>query len=210
MTDQTSENQIQHRKTALRSSVQLVLAAMTSPMRHGASHAACQRLMGLDQFRHASTVMLYMPMSTEVDLSPVALRCFQIGKTVCVPKVVGHEIIPIEVTNFDVADMDLDGCGVRTPRCGQPVPPNLFDLVVVPGLAFDPMCRRLGRGGGYYDRFLPRLRKNTAAVGIAYDVQIVEEVPALPHDVTMDIVVTERRLIHAATGHARIRGGVSP
>jgi 5-formyltetrahydrofolate cyclo-ligase len=205
MEDSTPDNSSPTEKAALRSSIKLALAAMRPEERHEASISACQRLMGLDEFRRAGAVMLYMPMTTEVDLSSIALRCIQSGKTVCVPKVVGTDLRPVEITRFDVADMDVDHHGVRTPRDGQPVPVNLLDLVVVPGLAFDSGGRRLGRGGGIYDRFLVRLRRSTITIGIAYDTQIVETVPAAPHDINVHLVVTERRVIQV-TPTARARG----
>lgn len=210
MSTPTSDNQADAAKKALRASVKLAVAAMSDDARRVASSAACQRLMGLDAFRHASTVMIYMPLPSEVDLCPVALRCFQEGKTVCVPRIVGHDLVPIEIAGLDVAAMDVDGCGVRTPRQGQPVLLDLLDLVVVPGLAFDASGQRLGRGGGYYDRFLSRLRRSTVTVGIGYDVQVVERVPSLPHDVPVAMVVTERRLIRASAASLPGRSGAAP
>jgi len=68
----------------------------------------------------------------------------------------------------------------------------------VPGVAFDASCRRLGRGRGHYDATLARLRHGTARVGLAFDEQVVDRVPAEPHDVPLDMVVTGSRLLHAA------------
>ena len=69
--------------------------------------------------------------------------------------------------------------------------PVLLDLVVVPGLAFRPDGRRLGQGGGHYDRFLPRLRPDCRTVGAAFAEQLVADVPTEPHDVRLDLVVTD-------------------
>ncbi len=180
------------------------IAAMGEEARREASAAACAHLAGLDAFRHASVVMLYMPLSTEVDLTPAAIRCFQTGKTVCVPAVNWRQkdMDPIEVTSFDDELMDVDERGIRTPRQGAPVVPGVIDLVVVPGLAFDARGNRLGRGGGFYDRFLRRLRRSATTVGLAFDVQIVDEVPADDRDCRVDFVVTERRATPAGTSRA--------
>ena len=90
--------------------------------------------------------------------------------------------------------MEIDEHGLRTPRDGQPLPPIAIDLVVVPALAFDTTGNRLGRGGGYYDRFLSRLRRAATTVGLAFDVQIVDELPVDERDVRVEVVVTDRRV----------------
>jgi 5-formyltetrahydrofolate cyclo-ligase len=150
-------------KIDIRSRMRDALAAMDDGSRHDASATACSHLTSLDAFRHASVVMLYMPVVNEVDLTSAALRCFRMDKTVCVD--------PVEVTSFDDEVMDTDENGERTPRSGAPLLPTMVDLVVVPGLAFDPQGHRLSRGVGYYDRFLGRLRRSATTVGLAFDVQ---------------------------------------
>ncbi len=192
-------------KAEIRRAVLAKLAAMSDKQRHDGSAAACSRLTALEVFQHASVVMLYMPLASEVDLTPVAIRCFQTGKTVCVPLVdwKRRDMEPVEVTSFDDHVMEVDEHGLRMPRGGAPIPPNLLDLVVVPGLAFDAHGHRLGRGGGYYDRFLGRLRRTAATVGLGFDVQITDEVPVNDGDVSVDIVVTDRRVTHARGSRTR-------
>lgn len=193
------------RKSDLRTKMRAVLQAMDETYRHEASAAACSRVMAIDAFRHASTVMLYMPLATEVDLTPLAIRCFQQRQTVCVPLVdwKRRDMEPVEVSSFDDDVMDVDEHGIRRPREGAPVPPNCVDLIVVPGLAFDAEGRRLGRGAGYYDRFLTRLRRGAMVVGLAFDGQVVGEVPVDQGDVPMHAVVTERRVAFARGSRAR-------
>jgi len=194
MSDEQSEN-----KAAIRDQVKAKLAAMTSQQQHYASVAACKRLAELNQFQDASIVMLYMPMSNEVDLTPTAIRCFQAGKTVCVPRVDWHrkDMNAVEVHSFDDHIMELDEHGLRMPRDGAPIPTNLIDLVVVPGLAFDAHGHRLGRGGGYYDRFLSRLKRSATSIGLAFDVQMIDLVPINDDDISVKVVVTDRRVTNA-------------
>ncbi|MHC4429114.1 MAG: 5-formyltetrahydrofolate cyclo-ligase [Planctomycetota bacterium] len=192
-------------KIDIRSRMRDALAAMDDRARHDASAAACSHLTSLDAFRHASVVMLYMPVANEVDLTSAALRCFRMGKTVCVPRVdwKRKDLDPVEVTSFDDEVMDTDENGERTPRSGAPLLPTMVDLVVVPGLAFDPLGHRLSRGVGYYDRFLGRLRRSATTVGLAFEVQIIESVPANEWDMSVDIVVTDRRVTHVARARSR-------
>ncbi len=184
------------KKEDLRARMRETLSGLDDVFRHNASAAACGNLIKLDAFRHASVVMLYMPLADEVDLTPAAIRCFATGKTVCVPRVdwKRSDMEAVEITSFDDEVMDVDAHGIRTPREGTPLLPKLIDLIVVPGLAFDPTGNRLGRGGGYYDRFLGRLRRSATTVGIAFDMQVINAVPADDRDRAVEIVVTERRV----------------
>ena len=183
-------------KRAVRATMRGRLASLGEDERRRASGAACARVMNLDAFRQASTVMLYMPLATEVDTTPLAIRCFQTGKIVCVPRVdwKRRDMHAVDARSFDDNFMEIDEHGLRTPREGQLIPPSMIDLVVVPALAFDTAGNRLGRGGGFYDRFLSRLRRSATSIGLAFDVQITDRLPVDDLDVRVDGVVTDRRV----------------
>jgi len=186
---------IDESKRTLRGAMRKVLAAISPENRHEQSIQACRRLIALPDVQRSSMVMLYMPLPSEVDLTPAAVRCFQMGQTVCVPTVdwTRQEMTATEVTSFDDEAMDVDERGLRTPTAGRPIPAESIDVVVVPGLAFDTEGWRLGRGGGYYDKFLERIGKRTRLIGLGFDEQIVEQVPHDAHDIRMQTVVTDRR-----------------
>lgn len=191
-------------KARIRAEIKQRLAGMDDANLRAASVQACARLTMLEAFRHSNVLMLYMPLPGEVDLTPLALRCFQSGKAVCVPKVdwARRDMTPVEVTSFDDRVMETDEHGVRVPRDGRPVSPSLIDMVIVPGLAFDANGHRLGRGGGYYDRFLARLRQSTTKLALAFDTQMIDEVPMSVTDVAVDIVVTDRRVTHVQSSRS--------
>jgi len=184
-------------KTVLRTEVRGHVRAIDPRERAEASDLACRRLAELPAWSRAATIMLYVPLRSEVDTTPLALECFREGRTVCVPRVDWDrgEMHPVETTSFEDEALVTDERNLRTPTAGRPVVPASIDLVVVPGLAFDPDGGRLGRGGGFYDRFLARTDQRTLRIGIAFDAQIVPLVPREPHDVLMDAVVTDRRLL---------------
>ena len=187
-------------KSGIRASMRAMLAAMTDEQRHLGSAAACSRLCKLEVFHDAAVSMLYMPLPDEIDLTPVAIGCFQMGKTVCVPRVdwKRRDMIAVEATSFDDQFMEIDEHGLRVPREGRPVPTTMIDLVVVPGLTFDTQGHRLGRGGGFYDRFLSRLRRSATTIGLAFDGQIIDRVPVNDRDIAVEIIVTDRRTVHAS------------
>ena len=75
-------------------------------------------------------------------------------------------------------------------KCIREVPYESIDLVIVPGLAFDRQGNRLGRGAGYYDKFLAKLPKETPRIGLAFDFQVLKDLPTLSHDISVDKVVS--------------------
>jgi len=192
-------------KAEIRARMRATLSAMTDSDRQGASSIACSKLTALEQFDRAGIVMLYLPLPKEVDVTTAVLRCFRQGQTVCVPRVdwKRKDMESVEITSLDDRILDTDEHGVRTPRTGNVIQPGVIDLVVVPGLAFDPHGHRLGRGQGYYDRFLARLRPTATTVGLAFDSQIVDAVPINERDRAVDIVVTDRRVTFSRGGVRR-------
>ena len=185
-------------KDAIRAAMRAQFSASDGDDRAARSTSICQRLISSRVFEDAMTVMLYMPMRSEVDVIGVALEAFRRGKTVCLPRVEpGRDTMSVVATrSFDNDEMHPDAAGVRSPRGGARVPEAAIDLVVVPGVAFDLNGGRLGRGGGFYDRFLSSLPTTTATIGICFDWQIVDVVPADSRDTPVHAVVTDRRVAH--------------
>ena len=173
------------------------LATLTAAQRAEWSTAACTRLIRSVAFARASRVMLYMPMRSEVDVISVALEAFRLGKSVCVPRVDDSRknMNAVDITSFDDESMGSDSLGVRAPKVGQEIPHEEIDLVIVPGVAFDMHGFRLGRGGGYYDRYLARFSRGTATIGVCFDIQFVEEIPTEPTDIAVHAVVSDRRAV---------------
>jgi len=141
-------------KKSLRATLRQQLREMDPEALASRSAVACARLCQTEAFERAGALMIFLPLAGEVDAQSLAMRAWQTGKTVTVPRV-GHEqrhMIPVEIRSLG-EPMQADQFGVRTPVNGQPIPPDMLDLVIVPGLGFDTDGHRLGRGGGFYDRF---------------------------------------------------------
>jgi len=116
------------------------------------------------------------------------------GKRVVLPKVKGKELALFEIKKFDT-DVSAGAWGIPEPREQSPAALESVDLIIVPGLAFDERGNRLGYGAGFYDKLLAAFTKTTAA--LAYEAQVVPEVPAAKHDVPIQKIVTEKRIITA-------------
>jgi 5-formyltetrahydrofolate cyclo-ligase len=184
-------------KRALRKEMLATLAAMSAETVATKSRQACRRLVGLEEFRSASTVMIYLPMPREVDTSPLALAAWQDSKTVVAPRVFWgqHHMIPVLCQSLDDRDLAPGQFGVREPLEGEPWPLEEIDLVVTPALAFDRRGHRLGRGGGFYDRFLASPLLKAAACGLGFAEQVVDELPAGDNDHPLDLLVTDQDVL---------------
>jgi 5-formyltetrahydrofolate cyclo-ligase len=187
-------------KSALRRQLRDQLAAMPEGERHQKSLSACSFVATSPEFAAARVVMLYLSMPTEVDTSPLALKCWQAGKTVVVPKVSWDQrrMLPVEISSL-TDHVTTSGPGVREPIGGKPVPVDLIDLVVVPGLGFSEKGYRIGRGMGFYDRFLAQGEFIGISCGLAFDEQIVVDLPVLDHDIPLSMLVTDRGVRRFAT-----------
>lgn len=153
------------------------------------SHISVSRM-----FLEGKVIMGYLAMNTEVQIDKVLQLALSSAKIVCVPKIVDKQgtMEAVKITSLD--KMNKDDYGIRTPAepC-EVINPADIDVVLVPGLAFTSEGGRLGRGKGYYDRFLPLCTKaKTMAVG--YEFQVVNELPLNGHDVKINYLVTEKAL----------------
>ncbi len=185
-------------KNEIRALMRERLGATTTDERAACSREICARLSSSRAFIDASTVMLYMPMRSEVDVIAVALEAFRLGKTICLPRVEtgGDTMSAVAARTFDNDSMQPDAMGVRSPRDGPRIPDSAIDLVIVPGIAFDLRGGRLGRGGGFYDRFLAQLPQVRPTIGVCFDWQVVDSIPCDALDTPVKAVVTDRRTAH--------------
>lgn len=137
-------------------------------------------------FRAANTVLLYHSLKDEVDTHDF-IRKWSNKKQILLPVVVGNELELRLYTGPE--DMQISNYGIEEPMGEAYTDYESIDFIVVPGVAFDQKGNRLGRGKGYYDRLLPHIPSAYKA-GICFPFQLVEEVPAEPHDIRMDIIIT--------------------
>lgn len=184
-------------KRALRLRTLAARDALTPDVRASASQAIADRIAQLPAFAVARTVLLTLPYRSEWDTTLLVGVALAAGKTVAVPRVeIASRMLALHAIGDPVRDVVRGHRGLPEPKPTCPsVAPAAIDFVLVPGVAFDPAGRRLGYGGGYYDRLLPLIAQAVPRIAGAFDVQIVATVPAAPHDLAVDAVVTETRAI---------------
>lgn len=155
-----------------------------------------RRLLGFPEFLAARAVMSYVDMRTEVRTGAILDAAWRMGKRLYVPWCApGYDILPYCIEGRE--ELEPGTFGVLEPAGSVRAAPERLgriedlDLIVVPGLAFDPQGRRIGYGKGYYDNFLRRATARTLVVALAYQCQLAERVPATGHDIPVDLVLTE-------------------
>jgi len=176
-------------KKDLRARAQARRDAMGDAAREAAGAAIARALENFAAFGAAKVVLAFMAMRGEVDLLPLMGRHAE--KAWGIPRIVRSPEPHIVFHNFDPQRLVMHAFGMFEPseRLLQ-IEPGTVDLVLVPGLAFSPGGHRLGYGGGYYDRYLPTAER-AIRVGIAYRVQVVEDIPYHAADQKMHYLVTE-------------------
>lgn len=223
-----------NRKGLLRNTMRKTLKSLPEENIQRQSVATCQRVLALDGVQQAKGVCTYLSMPTELQTAPLLTGLFNerymvvsqhsvVGednaRAVFVPKVLGEDRLNMVVLPVMGGSAEIDSYPRNKWNIPEPEVPielttdelwelavPLVDVVVVPGLAFDTACRRLGRGRGYYDTFLETLMGKRDSlglpppltIGVCLEEQIVPEVPAAPHDRVLDAVVTSEATFRRA------------
>jgi len=194
--DHAHESDLERRKAECRGSIRKKLSGFAS-RREAVSEAIVDSFVGSEYWIPDSVVMAYLALPGEVDLDGLWER--EPRPTLGVPRIeIGDPHMAVCAIGQPPADTEPGPMGVRTPRDGAPeIEPDSIRAVLVPGLGFDESGNRLGRGGGYYDRFLAavgRLAPDVAFIGVCWSEQVAQTVPAGPLDVSVHMLLTEHGL----------------
>jgi 5-formyltetrahydrofolate cyclo-ligase len=184
----------QERKRELRRKFLKKLKSHKEDERLQKSSRIARKLFLLKEYARAKTVLFYLSFDGEVDTVRMIKKSIEQGKRVAVPAIrkETRELVPSVLKDYDT-ELARGPYGTHHPKEEyiRPIPLETLDLVVVPGLAFDEAGNRLGRGLGYYDRFLRRLPKNIPTVGLAFNFQMVSDFfPLEPHDCSVSKVLS--------------------
>jgi 5-formyltetrahydrofolate cyclo-ligase len=156
-----------------------------------------QRLFALPEFAEAKVILLYASFRSEADTLKILADSFSIGKRILLPRVNKEKrrLVLYEIENLHEVFPGFMGIPEPLMTAERMRSIDAADLVIVPGAAFDGKGNRLGYGAGYYDILLSEGTKNMPLVALAYEEQIVDSAPAEQHDVKVDMIITDQRLI---------------
>jgi 5-formyltetrahydrofolate cyclo-ligase len=162
------------------------------------SRSIKKRLFGLKGFKEARFILFYAAFRSEVKTESMIKEALSSGKRVALPIVSkkGDRLLISELKDYD-KELAPGYCNIpeQKKRFHRLKDLDEIDLVILPGVGFDEKGNRLGYGGGFYDRFLSGTEQSVSTVGLAYEVQIIPEMRRDLHDVKVDRIVTEKRVI---------------
>ena len=192
-------------KAEIRRRINERLAGMNGEQRRLAADRAGGNLFRSPVWRGSQRLLIFMATAAEIDTEPVVRAALNEGKTVYIPRVVGAQLAFGTIDSLD-DDFESGPFGIREPPSSalnwNPTAFREPDLMIVPALAFDSRGNRLGRGGGFYDRFIASIQSGAApfgkrsalCFGFGYEQQLLENLPVEAHDRAMDGLVTEARV----------------
>jgi 5-formyltetrahydrofolate cyclo-ligase len=183
-------------KREIRRAILAARDAVPAADRARRDRAITERVLTLPEVRDARTVMVFWSFGSEVSTGPLLAALAGTGARTALPRIVDGEL---EVRAYAPGDaVTPTSFGAMEPTDGEVLRPAGVDVVCVPAVAFDRAGRRVGYGGGFYDRFLHRAER-AVRVGVAYDVQVVaDELPSGSFDVRVDVIVTDIETIRCA------------
>jgi len=176
-------------KRALRKQLRLANCDMSAAERTEQSAQICRNVLKSSLWQSSSSILFYFPLDSEVDINPLIENGLITDKTISLPRFDSDidKHIPCVIRDFGELVEGIFGVNEPSDECPI-IEPNQLDLAIVPGVGFDALGARLGRGGGHYDRLLRNL---TAVIcGVCFRQQVLPQVPEEDHDIKMDYIVT--------------------
>ena len=180
-------------KTEMRQKIRAALEKISPAVRAAESIDLCERLKA--QIPSAHTILFFAPLPDELDIWPVLELSLALGTNCALPFFDAEKkIYRAKLLKNLATDIVIGKFGVREPAasCAE-IPLNQFDLILVPGMAFDLSGNRLGRGQGFYDRLLAEA--SGIKCGVCHDFQLLEKIPSEPHDAKVDFILTPGRCV---------------
>lgn len=161
------------------------------------SQIITDKLLSMECIKKAKTVMLYLDFNNEVKTDLLINKLISLRKTVASPVTLKEErkLIPFQISNLKDG-ISIGAYGIREPNkeSSNEIDVKDIDVLIVPAVAYDKDCYRLGYGGGFYDRFIECLKDSAITIGIAFDLQIFDSIPKEDHDAQLNYIITENNI----------------
>ncbi len=180
---------IQEQKREIRRKIRSLKGEQTTADNESASSVIAHKLLQLEGISSSRTILLYHSLPDEVSTHYMIKYLHSIeggSKRIILPVVEGEYLT---LKEYNPIEMEYGYRNIMEPQGGKDVDPSEIELAVIPGVAFDSNCNRMGRGKGFYDKLLPYLK--CPKIGLGYDFQIVEQIPCCNHDIPLNMVITE-------------------
>ncbi|MBQ7855953.1 MAG: 5-formyltetrahydrofolate cyclo-ligase [Alistipes sp.] len=172
-------------KQKIRHEVKSKVKAISAEQKQPRSALIFSRIASLSAVQEAKTIALYAALPDEPQTAAF-IEQLSLTRRIVLPRVEGDDM---EFYPYDAEHIERGAFGIAEPQGGEATEPAEIEVMVVPGVAFTREGKRLGRGKGYYDRYLSREGFRATTIGVCYTEQLVEEIPDEPHDIDMDVVI---------------------
>ena len=189
-----SNENISALKKILRREINLRLKTLSQEDRVKFSRAVTAKFLASTVYKNSEVIMAYLSTAEEIQLNEFISTALDDGKILAVPFIERREMQAVRLPNLDALEVGAYKILTVKRDIRKIIDAEKIDCVITPGLAFDAKCNRLGKGGGYYDKFLSRA-VNAKKIALAYDCQLVEKVPVAPHDLKVDAVITPTKIL---------------
>jgi 5-formyltetrahydrofolate cyclo-ligase len=151
-----------------------------------------EKVIGSEEYKKSNNLFIFVSFESEVDTHRIIKRALKDGKNVSVPKTISREEGMAAVKINDFSELKNGAYGILEPEnLDLRMKESLMDVCYIPGVAFDKEGGRVGYGGGYYDRFLNLVRKDTQKIALCYSFQILDKVPREEHDILVDSIISD-------------------
>ena len=162
------------------------------------SKKIAENLINLSIYQSSTNIMLYIATQDEVQTKEIIESAQRDRKRIFIPLIIRRDnvLLPSLVIDFE-KELIPGVLGIYQPRKEfyRIYPPSVLDIIIIPGVAFTVQGHRLGRGGGYYDRFLSQLESKTLSIALSFEMQILNKIPIDVQDMPVDYIITEERVI---------------
>lgn len=172
-------------KKELRKSIKKLVAQMSVEEKMNEARYVFEQIENSDIFKNSKNIMLFASLPDEIPTLDTIERWAQ-SKIIFLPRVNGDDL---DIIKYQPGTLHKGSYDIMEPEGNDTVDPAVLDLIIVPGVAFDKEGNRLGRGKGFYDRFLAQT--HAATIAVCFDCQLVDHIPTEPHDLPAQFIVTK-------------------
>ncbi len=166
--------------------------------RKESSRLISEKLLNTDYYNNSDNILTYCSFGSEVDTNLIIKKALKDKKNIILPRVQGNNL-ELFFVNEPSGQLEKGIHGIMEPITNLCIPAktSYIDLAVVPGVSFDRNLNRLGYGSGYFDRIFQDIPEKATKIALCFDIQLVDSVPVLEHDIKVDILITESRIYHS-------------
>ena len=192
-------------KKIIRKRIQKKRDRLSSHARLTGSISIAAKLMGLGCYKDSKEILVYYPFRSEIDTTIIISRALKQQKKVILPRVNCKDLDLYYIKDLS-NDMSPGSFDIMEPIPSECTPASYkdIDIVLVPGVSFDRDLNRLGYGGGFYDKLLEKLPAYLLRIALAFDLQIVDNIPVMEHDLKVDMIITETGIIASSHNKANL------